>query len=274
MLDVYTMRAHPSATVASKTLRDPYRFVARVARRSPRIKKARWTTTSAPLTNLATSSGFVTSPWMNSVRLQPWSPGVKGRRAIATIDPTPEVFSRRRMNGRPISPVAPVTATRSPFDALRVEVMSLVSLVAGSPTDAPDHGRCADRRAAAPNARADRAPYRDCGRIADGPQTTPAPAADGRARNDKPSATFPRLLAASRPRPRAGNRRTDAANHRRRSSRHRACRHRTTARTHRCARDLNQGALGLRLGRSPRATLQAAHSYTSGHLAEPPAPPC
>src|SRR5215469_10168871 len=89
MLEVYTMRRHPAAAAASNTFREPARLVVRVALRLPRIRKARCTTTSAPSTRFLTSSRLVTSPRVNSARVQPCLPGSKGRRAMARIEPTP-----------------------------------------------------------------------------------------------------------------------------------------------------------------------------------------
>src|SRR4051794_39868322 len=77
---------------------------------------ARCTTTSASATSASTAARSSTSPCRYSVRFQPWSAGSKGRRAIPTMRATPRAraFSSASMNGLPISPVGPVTATVRP----------------------------------------------------------------------------------------------------------------------------------------------------------------
>src|SRR5262249_2805742 len=54
-----------------------------------------------------------TSPRRYSVFSQPWPPMSNGRLAIPTTRSTSGIRSRAEMNGRPISPVGPVTATVS-----------------------------------------------------------------------------------------------------------------------------------------------------------------
>src|SRR6516165_11057275 len=188
MLDVYTIRLQRADTAASNTFLDPSRLIFRVELRSPRMRNARCTTTSAPSTNLATSPRFVTSPWTNSVRIQPCSLGTNGRRAIAVIEPTPGVFSKSRTNGRPISPVAPVTATFNPAPVPSVVLTFPLLLEVKSPKDARGHGKSADQRGAAPSARASPFRCRDCGRTAGAPRMRSARVHDGPPRNGALSA--------------------------------------------------------------------------------------
>src|SRR3954454_14307096 len=84
------------------------------------MMNARCTTTSAPLTSRSTAARSSTSPWTYSVLRQPREPGSNGLRAIPTMRATSPERSSASMNGLPISPVGPVTATVRP--CLRVVV--------------------------------------------------------------------------------------------------------------------------------------------------------
>src|SRR3954468_10692412 len=75
------------------------------------MMNARCTTTSAPLTSRSTVARSRTSPCTYSVLRQPREAGSNGRRAMPTMRATSLERSSASMNGLPISPVGPVTAT-------------------------------------------------------------------------------------------------------------------------------------------------------------------
>src|SRR4051794_30980926 len=81
------------------------------------MMNARCTTTSAPSHRRWTDARSSTSPCRYSTLRQPCVAGSKGRRAMPTILSTSRERSSVRMNGLPISPVGPVTATVSPTSA-------------------------------------------------------------------------------------------------------------------------------------------------------------
>src|SRR3954468_9730442 len=78
------------------------------------MMNARCTTTSAPLTSRSTVARSRTSPCTYSVLRQPREAGSNGRRAMPTMRATSLERSSASMNGLPISPVGPVTATVRP----------------------------------------------------------------------------------------------------------------------------------------------------------------
>src|SRR5919197_2150288 len=107
------MRLEPAFADSSKTRREPSTFSSRVASLASRRAKARWTTTSAPLTRSRTLAVSVTSPCLYSVFFQRRSAGSNGRRAMPTMLLTVRERSRALTMAIPRSPVGPVTATVS-----------------------------------------------------------------------------------------------------------------------------------------------------------------
>src|SRR5262245_10681286 len=112
------MRSAPAFAASWNTRREPSTFSSRVASLALRIAKARWTTTSAPLTRSRTLSSSVTSPWRYSVFRQRRSAGSNGRLAIPTTRFTARERSRAFTIAIPRSPVGPVTATVRPWSAM------------------------------------------------------------------------------------------------------------------------------------------------------------
>src|SRR3954452_2679594 len=92
-------------------------LIARVVLRSPpTIRKARCTTTSAPVNASRKVCASRTSPRRYSIFVQPWLPGAKGRRATPTILSTRSSAWSSGTRPWPNVPVGPVTATVRPFD--------------------------------------------------------------------------------------------------------------------------------------------------------------
>src|SRR5205085_11040672 len=110
------------------TLREPSRLTCLVSSWLPKMRKARWTTTSAPSTRASTEARSSTSPCRYSARLQPCCAGSNGRRAIPTIRPIPGERSSDRITDLPMSPVGPVTATVSRREVPRREALTPVAL--------------------------------------------------------------------------------------------------------------------------------------------------
>src|SRR5919204_6260410 len=128
------MRSAPALADSSNTVFEPSTLIARVASLADRIAKARWTTTSAPLTASRTLAGSWTSPWRYSVFFQPTAAGSKGRRAIPTMRLTARERSRADTSAIPRSPVGPLTATVSPsvgIEARLARQQDLYRLLAG-----------------------------------------------------------------------------------------------------------------------------------------------